>query len=500
MFLQRSNRRWMAIALLATALAACGGGGGGGDPDTTAPTATLDLPGGALEKSRPLVITFSEAMDAASLQLGGSLGSEALAEWSPTAIRDSKLTLTPRDGAWSGGATRVLRVDAKDRAGNPLPTLEATYQVNTLFATFQQAEVVIGQPDFAANAPDRGGPLAANTLEYPSAAAVAASGTLFIADTLNHRVVAYPGVPTANGAAASFVLGQPNLQSDAAGVGENTFAVPNGVSIGAGRLVVADTYNSRVLIYGSVPVDESARPAVVLGQPNFDSAIPACRPGGMAAPVAAMITENGKVLVADSEGARVMIWNSIPTESGRDPDVVLGQSNMTSCASGPVGQATLGSANAVWSDGERVVVVDNVYHRVLIWNTFPTVTGQPADVVLGQSSFTQARPNSGGVSARTLKFPVGVTSNGVQLAVSDAGNHRVLIWNTFPTQTFQEANVVLGHADGTFIAPNDPGGDGTPDPQPSDQVFHSPAGLVFHRDRLLVNDNENHRVLVFKAP
>ena len=38
-----------------------------------------------------------------------------------------------------------------------------------------------------------------------------------------------------------------------------------------GRLFVADTQNSRVLIYNSIPASSGATPDVVVGQPDFDT-------------------------------------------------------------------------------------------------------------------------------------------------------------------------------------------------------------------------------------
>ena len=71
----------------------------------------------------------------------------------------------------------------------------------------------------------------------------------------------------------------------------------------------------------------------------------------------------------------------------------------------------------------------------MIWNTFPTASFTPADVVLGQTNFSCGVDDndgtgctSGGASANNLEEPDGVTQIGNQLIVVD-GNSRYLIYD-----------------------------------------------------------------------
>ena len=149
------------------------------------------------------------------------------------------------------------------------------------------------------------------------------------------------------------------------------------------------------------------------------------------------------------------------------------------------------SEGAVWSDGIRLAVVDQDNHRVLLWNSFPTQNFQPANLVLGQNNFTGGQPNAGGgVSASTLSYPIGIHSNGTQLAVADTENSRVLIWNTFPTQNAQAADRVLGQADlnSALNLPDD------------SRSIDYPVGVLFYQDKLLVVDGHGtDRILIFAA-
>ncbi len=190
------------------------------------------------------------------------------------------------------------------------------------------------------------------------------------------------------------------------------------------------------------------------------------------------------LIVADTINNRVLIWNSIPSGQDTPPDLVLGQTNLNTCTSSSAASTSLSSPYSVWSDGERILVVDEFYHRVLIWNSWPTVNGQAADLVLGQPDFTTGA--AGSAAANDLNSPYAVYVNGDQIFVVDGFNYRVLIWNSWPTSINQPADVVLGQADfGTTST-----GTGL------DQM-QGPYGMTVYENRLYVNDWD--RVLVFEA-
>lgn len=503
-------------------LAACGGGSGSGSElggqGNGSPRAAIDLPGGRLGRDEPLVVRFSKAMDVMSLQLGGEIGAAATPVWASSAFENDFLTLNPPPGGWPGGMDRRLVVDAKDKLGVAVETASASYLVKMAFSPFPAADMVLGQPNFTSSQVNQGGNAGPSTLAIPNGVAISPSGMVFVADTINSRVLAYRSGAASANEKALFALGQPTLADTGCKRGglEN-HCQPTAVSINNGKLLVIDGTGSRALVYNTIPTD-GPRPAdVVLGKADVDDTWDeSCTPATMKRPQSGMITPDGKVLVADTQHHRVLIWNQVPTETGRAPDIVLGQFDGTYCAANDANHDrtsdvrpsanTLANPIAVWSDGQRVVVVDADNSRVLVWNSFPSAHFQPADTVLGQGTFTSYRANDndqndsddGKASARTMRSPYGVASNGVQLAISDAGNNRILIWNEFPTLSFQPADFVIGHGNFTALAENDTNDDGTTD-GPAANVLGHPAGLTFHGDSLFVADYLNSRVLRFKS-
>src|ERR1035438_5190392 len=89
--------------------------------------------------------------------------------------------------------------------------------------------------------------------------------------------------------------------------------------------------------------------------------------------------QNGRLYVADTQNNRVLIYNQIPTTNGAAADVVLGEPNFTSAIQPNLAaQTTSATASnllnpvAVSSDGTHLFVTDLGYNRILIWNSIPT--------------------------------------------------------------------------------------------------------------------------------
>jgi hypothetical protein len=138
---------------------------------------------------------------------------------------------------------------------------------------------------------------------------------------------------------------------------------------------------------------------------------------------------------------------------------------------------------SVYSDGVMLFVADTNNNRVLVWRSFPTVNGQPADFVIGQPDLTS---NGEGHGASQLRHPSGVTTVGDHLFVADTWNSRVLEFSPIPTASGASASRVLGR-------PNfDTNSAGT-----AQDTLAGPSSLAVGGSKLYVTDTGNHRVLRF---
>ena len=281
---------------------------------------------------------------------------------------------------------------------------------------------------------------------------------------------------------------------------------------------MTDYFNNRALIYSSIPTSGPVSANAALGQADLTSNVASCTQSGITEPET-LSAAAGKLVVADTGNSRVLIWNdNTSLANGSPADLVLGQNDFTHCASNDDNQdgstdatpsnRTLAFPTGVWTDGTRLVVLDSDNNRALIWNTFPTSSFQAADRVLGQADFVSNTPNDdnqddtpeAAASARTLSFPYdGVDSDGTRLAITDSDNHRVLVWNQFPLSNFEPADEVIGQADFTSNLPNDDDQDGSVDAQPSARTLNEPTGVRFiDSATLIVSDRQNNRFMVFK--
>ncbi|HSW13786.1 MAG TPA: NHL repeat-containing protein [Solimonas sp.] len=348
-----------------------------------------------------------------------------------------------------------------------------------------------GQALFTDSAPNRGKSTAANTLAQPLGN-VASDGTrLFIADTSNNRVLAFSAIPSSPDTAASFVLGQANATANTPATAQNRLALPAAVFLGEGKLVVTDSGNNRVLIWNSVPA-AATPPDVVVGQADFASATSGTSAGMLAFPTSAVIA-NGRLVVADQNNNRVLVWNTVPTANGAVADLVLGQPDFATREADDEADE-MNKPAGLWSDGFRLLVTDSGNNRVLYWALFPQQSSADADYVIGQSGFSRS---SAGSSAATLRAPFGVGSDGTRIYIADSGNNRVLRYNAFPLENGLSAAAVYGQEELTAVIANDDDQDGEADDTPTARTLSGASGAAIHGGVLYVSDRNNNRILFF---
>lgn len=344
-------------------------------------------------------------------------------------------------------------------------------------ATHQAADLVLGQAD-----------LTTATLSLPyTAASISArspaidNGVLWVADSARARVLAWVPQPTANNANAARVVGRSSFTSDIMTGMPSASNLSAGVDVAAaaGRLVVADTGWNRVLLWDQAPLASNVSPNRVLGQTNFTSSSFGSGPSQMHIP-SGVWTDGARIAVAEPLNARVLIWTTWPTVNGQPANIILGN--------GPTAPASASSIrpSSVHFDGQRFYVVDRAWNRILVWNSFPTASGQAADFVIGQPDFTTV---SAGRSASAFNQPASVTTTSDALFVADFTNDRVLVFTPIPTATGATATFVLGQPDLNT---------GENNPAPTAQSIDGPLGLAVGPDGLWVADRNHNRALRFR--
>ncbi len=157
-------------------------------------------------------------------------------------------------------------------------------------------------------------------------------------------------------------------------------------------------------------------------------------------------TDGERLILADTWNNRVLIWNSIPTQINQPPDLVIGQEDLYSSEPG-LAADKLNWPMGVATNGQHLLVADTENNRVLVWNEFPTENGEPADLVLGVPDFTtrgeRPLPPLPDWEKKYFEWPWDVFTDGTRVIISGTGVSNVLIWNSFPTENFQPADVVL---------------------------------------------------------
>ncbi|CAN5760780.1 NHL repeat-containing protein [soil metagenome] len=328
---------------------------------------------------------------------------------------------------------------------------------------------------------------------------------LVIADSGNHRVLIWHGIPTDDEQPADVVLGQPDGTTEGRAAGgrgpERGMNLPTGVLVHEGRLIVADAWHHRILVWNEVPLLSDTPPDLILGQPDAHSVTEnqggQCSASTFYWPFGIAVV-GSRFWVADTGNRRVLGWDNGIPDPGRPADVVLGQpdgSHREENRGGVVGPASFRWPHDLAGRDDLLLVADAGDHRILGWTPHPDAD-RPADIVLGQPDFATANewpygPHTGD----RFRFPYAVClgsagSAGDRLAIADTANNRVLLWDNMPTDG-RPADHVLAQPDLSSNGENR-----------WTSVQHDtlcwPYGMSMRGDRLAVSDSGNNRVVIWK--
>lgn len=328
---------------------------------------------------------------------------------------------------------------------------------------------------------------------------------LVAADSGNHRVMIWKGIPTEDATPADVVLGQPDFESEGPRAGGSDSSrgmhLPTGVKVIDGRLFVADSWHHRIMVWRSVPDENFVPPDYVIGQSDLESIT---ENRGRAACASDSLYwcygfnfVNGKFYVADTGNRRVVGWNSIP-EANQPADFVIGQDDFETNLEnrGLVNGANPKSfrwVHDIAGNDDVIYFADAGNHRILGWNG-TLDSDRDADLVIGQENFEKNGefPYIKQGPSR-LRFPYSLAVDGNVIAVADTANNRVLFWDELPRSgVFRPAERVFGQV--SF----DENGENRWKMVDRDTLCWV-YGIHLHRDRLAIADSGNNRIMVVEV-
>jgi hypothetical protein len=327
---------------------------------------------------------------------------------------------------------------------------------------------------------------------------------LVAADSGNHRIMIWKGIPTDDQTPADIVLGQPDFETEGAKANgkstERGMHLPTGVKIIEGKLFVADSWHHRILVWNEMPTENFQKPDYVIGQKDLTEVTENRGQGKCSAETLYWCYGfnyiNGIFYIADTGNRRVLGFRGIP-EQGQPADFVVGQDDFETNLENRGLEQTADGKSFRWvheisGNSEMIFFADAGNHRVLGWNG--TLDGdRAADIVLGQENFEK---NSEfpyiKQGASRLRFPYSVSVDGDKLAVADTANNRVLLWEPLPTgRFFQAAESVIGQPDFNETGENRW-------KMVDRDTLCWVYGIHLYNNKLAVADSGNNRVMIWE--
>lgn len=309
------------------------------------------------------------------------------------------------------------------------------YSSIAAMTTGSAAEAVFGQDSFSDAATGTG----ANRFGGPVyGLCVDASGRLWVADWINNRVLRFDNASSlSTGASADRVLGQINFNTNAAAFSATGMDSPRSISMDpSGTIWVADSGNHRVLGFkNAAGLASGAAAVIVLGQTTFNAQTSGLSQSKFNNPSGVFADSSGDLWVSDSTNRRVLRFASVTAyadnTTGVNATAVIGQVDFTSNTVA----LTADHFSAIYPvtvDGKGNLYVPAIsQRRVLVFPDAKSIlNGGTASVVLGQPDFTTSSAVDP-PTERSLDAPTGVALDAdSNLWVVDSGNNRLLRFRT----------------------------------------------------------------------
>ena len=307
-----------------------------------------------------------------------------------------------------------------------------------------------------------------------------------ISDRGNHRLLLYP-FPLSTGMSATVVWGQTSFTTSTTGTTQSTLNTPqHGSQNSTTQFFIADGTNNRILVFSTSSPTTGQNAANVLGQTGFTSSSTGLTQSTLNTPHAVEFdASNNRLFVSDNANVRLLVFNVSSITNGQNAANVLGQANFTSNASATTQAGLIDPGKPAYdASGQRLFLSDGTA-RVMVYSVSSISNGQSAANVLGQSLFTT---DATATTQSGLSGVTGLCYGSGYLFVSDGDNNRIMIFDVNAITNGENAAYVLGQTGFTTATT------GT-----TASTLSSPRDCAMDatNNRLFVNDQGNHRVLVY---
>ncbi len=271
------------------------------------------------------------------------------------------------------------------------------------------------------------------------------------------------------------------------GSSDSPFLAPRGISVCNNKMLVCDTAQNRIFIWNAIPKDSYAEPDIILGVNDSSvSDISLQYPSGI-------WTDGEKLIVADAWNHRVLIWHQFPQKHYTPADVVVGQQDFNSNAPNQTGVNNDPTPNSLYwpygvcSDGKALWIADTGNRRVLYFKSIPSINGQSADQVIGQPNFTSRDLHH---QFSTWPYSVKIDKQGGMI-VSDTQYFRVLYWKKWEDANHNLPDAIWGQNN---IEAN---GQNQYRIKPNASTLNWNYDALIHEEHVFIADTGNSRILAY---
>jgi hypothetical protein len=285
-----------------------------------------------------------------------------------------------------------------------------------------------GQDGWQTGTAPAGGAGDYRSFAFPSGVAVDASGNLYVADYVNHRVCKWNASGTSQGWIGGGANNWQTAGAPSSGSDYQSFSSPYGLSVASGYLYIADAGLHRVAKWS---VSGQSAGWIGGGSNGWQTGNGPFSSGtdyqSFTTPWDAALDSSGNIYVAELGNERVSKWNASGNAVGWIGGGTNGWQTGTAPSSGTDYQSFFSPARLCLDRWGDLLVGDYNNHRLCKWTT----SGNAVGWIGGGTDGWQigAAPASGG-DLRSFLLPLGLCADSSGfLYAADSNNHRVSKWH-----------------------------------------------------------------------